>query len=199
MYPKKLARLIGNLEKLPGVGAKTAQRLALWMMNQTPEAIAALATSMLEARQSMSKCPKCYNLSQNEEVCAICNNLQRDHQTICVVADPRDVIAIEGAREYKGVYHVLGGVISPIDGIGPDAITIIPLQKRATGDIKEIILAIPSTIEGQTTALYVGSLLKGSQCQITQIVYGLAAGTELEYADPMSLAKAFEGRVAIGN
>lgn len=197
MYPKKLEQLVFNLSKLPGVGSKTAQRLALWMMKQKSENIAALATSMLEARQAMSKCPECSNISQNEEVCGVCRNLQRDHKTICVVADPRDVIAIEAAKEYRGVYHVLGGVISPIDGIGPDQLTILQLQKRAAKGVDEIILAIPASIEGQTTALYIGSLLRA--CKITQIVYGLAVGSELEYADPVSLAKAFEGRRILGS
>ena len=200
MFPPKLQMFIKNLEKVPGIGPKSAQRHGLWFMNQSPENIAAFATSLLEARQSMSKCPKCSNLSQNEEVCKICGNPQRDHKTICVVADPRDVIAIEAAREYKGLYHVLGGVISPLDGIGPGALNIIELQERAlTESIKEVILAIPSSVEGKTTALYVASLLRGNpSIKVTQIAYGLSVGTELEYADPSSVAKAFEDRRAIG-
>lgn len=193
MYTRPLARLIEQLQRLPGVGPKTAQRLALHIIKRPEEEVKALATAILEAKQKVGLCRTCFHLSA-DPICEICRHPQRDQDCICVVADSRDVIALEKTREYQGVYHVLGGVISPMDGIGPEQLTIQPLIRRVSqNQVKEVIIAISPSVEGETTTLYVGGLLKPFT-RVTRIAFGLPMGGDLEYADEVTLARALEGR-----
>lgn len=192
-YTRPLARLIERLQRLPGIGPKSAQRLALYLLKQPESEVQALAQALLEAKQQVGHCQICYHLSA-EPVCDICADPDRDDQIICVVSDSRDVMALEKTREYRGKYHVLGGVISPMDGIGPEQLTIAALVKRVgERPIKEVILALSPTIEGETTILYLGRLLK-PLTRVTRIAFGLPVGGDLEYADELTLAKALEGR-----
>lgn len=192
-YTPPLARLVEQLQRLPGIGPKTAQRLALHIVRRSPDDVEALAQAILDARRRVGLCQTCFHLSA-EPICEICRHPKRDRATICVVADSRDVIAIENTREYRGVYHVLGGVISPMDGIGPDKLHIQELQRRAMeAQVKEVIMAISPSVEGDTTTLYVGSLLKPF-VRVTRIAFGLPMGGDLEYADEVTLARALEGR-----
>jgi recombination protein RecR len=178
---------------LPGVGPKTAQRLALHIIKRPDAEVQALARALLDAKKQVGLCQICYHLSA-EPVCEICRNPQRDKETICIVTDSRDVIALEKTREYRGQYHVLGGVISPMDGIGPEQLTVQPLVRRVSqGNIKEAIVAISPSVEGETTTLYVGQLLKPFT-RVTRIAFGLPMGGDLEYADEVTLARALEGR-----
>ncbi|MDJ0531349.1 MAG: recombination mediator RecR [Xenococcaceae cyanobacterium MO_207.B15] len=182
-----------QLQLLPGVGPKTAQRLALHLIKRPEKEIQALAQALIDAKKQVGLCKVCYHLSA-EPVCGICSNHNRDRVTICVVADSRDVIALEKTREYRGLYHVLGGVISPMDGIGPEQLHIDSLVRRVTKEqIKEIILAINPSVEGETTTLYIGQLLKPFT-KVTRIAFGLPMGGDLEYADEVTLARALEGR-----
>ncbi|MDG2614715.1 recombination mediator RecR [Thermoleptolyngbya sichuanensis XZ-Cy5] len=193
VYTRPLARLIEQLQRLPGVGPKSAQRLALHILKRPEEEVKALAQALLEAKQQVGLCSVCFHLSA-EPVCDICKNPSRDPQLICVVADSRDVIALEKTREYKGKYHVLGGLISPMEGIGPDHLHISPLVKRvAQQGVEEVIMAISPSVEGDTTTLYVGQLLKPFT-KVTRIAFGLPMGGDLEYADEVTLARALEGR-----
>jgi len=193
IYTPPLARLIEQLQRLPGVGPKTAQRLALHVLDRSDREIEALARALIEAKKQVGLCKVCFHLS-SQPVCEICANPHRDRDTICVVGDSRDVIAIEKTREYKGKYHVLGGVISPMDGIGPDQLYIKPLIQRVSREkIKEVILAISPSVEGETTTLYLGQLLKPFT-KVTQIAFGLPMGGDLEYADEITLVRAIEGR-----
>ena len=175
------------------MGPKSAQRLALHILKRPAADVEALAQALIEAKQQVGLCSVCFHLSA-EPICDICRNPNRDNTTICVVADSRDVIALEKTREYRGKYHVLGGVISPMDGIGPDQLHIQQLVRRVSQhDIKEIILAISPSVEGETTTLYVGQLLKPFT-RVTRIAFGLPVGGDLEYADEVTLARALEGR-----
>lgn len=194
IYTPPLARLIEQLQKLPGVGPKSAQRLALHILKRPELEAQNLAQAILEARQQVGLCSICFHLSATA-VCDICRHPQRDRQTLCVVADSRDVIAIEKTREYGGLYHVLGGIISPMDGIGPEQLHIQPLIERVAQQksIQEVILALNPSVEGETTTLYLGQLLKPFT-KVTRIAFGLPVGGDLEYADEMTLARALEGR-----
>jgi recombination protein RecR len=193
VYTRPLARLIEQLQRLPGVGPKTAQRLALYILKRPESEVQALAQALLEAKQQVGLCSVCFHLSA-EPVCEICRAPSRDANTICVVADSRDVIALEKTREYRGKYHVLGGLISPMDGIGPDQLNIAQLVRRVSKqNIKEVILAISPSVEGETTTLYIGQLLKPFTT-VTRIAFGLPMGGDLEYADEVTLARALEGR-----
>lgn len=193
IYTPPLARLVEQLQRLPGVGPKTAQRLALHILKKPEAEVQALAKALIEAKKQVGLCQKCFHLSA-EPVCEICRHPNRDRQTICVVSDSRDVIALEKTREYQGLYHVLGGVISPLDGIGPDQLHIQPLIKRVSQEQpKEVILAISPSVEGETTTLYLGQLLKPFT-KVTRIAFGLPMGGDLEYADEITLARALEGR-----
>lgn len=192
-YTPPLARLIEQLQRLPGVGPKTAQRLALHIIKRPEEEVQAFAQALIEAKKRVGLCKVCFHLSA-EPVCAICSNPNRETETLCVVADSRDVIALEKTREYRGKYHVLGGVISPMDGIGPEQLQIQPLVRRVSQEkIQEVILAISPSVEGETTTLYVGHLLKPFT-KVTRIAFGLPMGGDLEYADEVTLARALEGR-----
>lgn len=178
---------------MPGIGPKTAQRLALHILKRSETEVQALASALIEAKQQIGLCQVCFHLSA-DPVCEICSNQNRDNNTICVVADSRDVIALEKTREYRGKYHILGGVISPMDGIGPEQLYISPLVRRVSQQqIKEVILAISPSIEGETTTLYVGQLLKPFT-KVTRIAFGLPMGGDLELADEVTLARALEGR-----
>lgn len=193
MYTRPLAHLIEQLQRLPGVGSKTAQRLALHILKRPDEEVEALAKALLAAKQQVGYCSACFHLSA-EPVCEICSNPSRDDTTICVVADSRDLIALEKTREYRGKYHVLGGLISPMDGISPDNLNIQSLVRRVSaGKVTEVIMAISPSVEGETTTLYVGGLLKPF-VKVTRIAFGIPMGGDLEYADEVTLAKAIEGR-----
>jgi len=193
VYTRPLARLIEQLQRLPGVGPTTAQRLALHILKRSEDEVQALAQALIEAKQQVGLCQECFHLSA-EPVCEICRNPNRDNTTLCVVADSRDLIALEKTREYSGKYHILGGVISPMDGIGPEQLNVSPLVRRVSQQkTKEVILAITPSVEGETTTLYVGQLLKPFT-KVTRIAFGLPVGGELEYADEVTLARALEGR-----
>ncbi|MGG6237082.1 recombination mediator RecR [Nodosilinea sp. AN01ver1] len=193
MYTRPLARLIEEFQRLPGVGPKSAQRLALHILKRPQSEVQALAQALLEAKAQVGQCSVCFHLSA-DTVCDICRATSRDPNTLCVVADSRDVIAIEKTREYRGRYHVLGGLISPMDGIGPEQLNIGPLVHRVNKEgTQEVIMAISPSIEGDTTTLYVGQLLKPFT-RVTRIAFGLPMGGDLEYADEVTLARALEGR-----
>ncbi len=193
-YSPPVARLIEEFEKLPGIGHKTAQRLAFHVLNLTPEKVENLARSITEAKQKTRYCSICSNLTEMDP-CSICGGSSRDHTVICVVEDPRDVVAMERTREFKGLYHVLHGAISPMEGIGPEDIKIKELLERIKqGNIKEVILATNPKIEGEATAMYISKLLKPLGIKTTRIAHGIPVGGDLEYADEVTLAKALEGR-----
>ncbi|MGB3615263.1 MAG: recombination mediator RecR [Elainellaceae cyanobacterium] len=193
VYTRPLARLIEQLQRLPGIGPKTAQRLALHLIKRPEAEIEALAQALLNAKAQVGTCSRCFHLSA-DPVCDICRATNRDKATICVVADSRDVIALEKTQEYKGLYHVLGGLISPMEGIGPEQLTVSQLVRRVSlQHVEEVILAISPSVEGETTTLYVGQLLKPFT-MVTRIAFGLPMGGDLEYADEVTLARALEGR-----
>nr|WP_174783078.1 recombination mediator RecR [Dolichospermum sp. UHCC 0260] len=193
VYARPLAKLIEQLQRLPGVGPKSAQRLALHILKRPEAEVEALAQALVDAKKQVGLCKVCFHLS-SDPVCEICRHPQRDNTTICVVADSRDVIALEKTREFKGKYHVLCGVISPMDGIGPEQLTIQALVRRVSEQKpQEVILAISPSIEGETTTLYIGQLLKPFT-KVTRIAFGLPVGGDLEYADELTLARALEGR-----
>lgn len=193
-YPKPLAKLIGALEKLPGIGPKSAQRMAFHILRSSPEEARALTEAIAEVKERITECKICYNFA-DQEICDICASDKRDKTIICVVAEPRDVIAMEKTNEYKGIYHVLQGVISPMDGIGPDMLRIRELQQRiADNSIKEIILATNPTIEGDTTAMYLAGILKPLEVRVTRIAHGMPVGGDLDYADQATLIRALEWR-----
>jgi len=178
---------------LPGIGPRTAQRLALYLIKQPREKIENFSTALLNAKNQIAQCKKCFHLT-SLEICEICSNSNRDKHIICVVADSRDLLALERTREYKGVYHVLGGLISPMDGIGPDMLNVTDLVQRVSQeDTEEVILALTPSVEGDTTSLYLAKLLKPF-VKVTRIAYGLPVGSELEYADEVTLTRALEGR-----
>jgi recombination protein RecR len=193
-YAPPLARLIEELSKLPTVGPKTAQRLAFHMLSMTPQDAEALAAAILEAKSRIRNCSVCGNITEADP-CGICTNPQRNRSVICVVEDPRDVAAMERTREFSGLYHVLQGAISPLDGIGPDDLRIAELLTRvATGEVREVIIATNPRVEGEATALYLSKVLKPLGVRVTRIAHGLPVGGDLEYADEVTLARALEGR-----
>lgn len=194
MYPKSLAMLIERLTILPGVGQKTAERYALHLLDQSKEANEELAQAILNAKTKVHPCERCSHFAENE-LCDICADKSRQSRIICVVESPKDVIAIERIEEYKGVYHVLGGLISTKKGILPEDISLDKLFKRAK-DCDELILALNATVEGEMTALYIAKKLQG-QVPITRLAFGLPIGGQLDYADDMTLLKAFEGRKSV--
>ncbi len=193
-YAPPVAKLIDEFEKLPGIGHKTAQRLALHVIGLSKEKSDALASAITEAKLKTHYCSICCNLTDIDP-CSICTNKQRDRTSVCVVEDTRDVIAIEKTREYKGLYHVLHGVISPMDGTGPEDIKIKELLSRIKENvITEVIIATNPDIEGEATAMYISKLLKPLGIKTTRIAHGVPVGGDLEYADEVTLAKAIEGR-----
>ena len=181
---------------MPGIGPRTAQRLALHLLRQPEEKIKLFADALIDAKNQVGQCKKCFHLSSQEQ-CEICLNKERTPNLICVVSESKDLLALERTREYKGVYHVIGGLISPMDGIGPEMLQISSLIKRVNQEeINEVILALTPSIEGDTTSLYIGKLLKPF-VKVTRIAYGLPVGSELEYADEVTLSRALEGRRAL--
>ena len=193
-YPAALERLTEQFAQLPGIGGKTAQRLAFHLLNLPPERAQAFADAITEARAAIHCCPVCQNLT-DLHVCSICDDDRRDHATICVVAEPRDVMAMERAREYRGVYHVLHGVISPLSHIGPDDIRIKELLNRVSGGtVEEVIMATNPDTEGEATAMYLSRLLRPLGVRVTRLAYGIPVGSQLEYADEVTLLRALEGR-----
>lgn len=193
-YAEPVARLIEEFAKLPGIGPKTAQRLAFHILNSDIENAKGLARALIEARQKIKYCSVCCNLT-DVDPCKICGDVARDKKAICVVEQAKDVVAIERTREFKGLYHVLHGAISPMDGIGPDQLKVKELLERIQRQpVQEIILALNPNIEGEATAMYLARLLKPMGIRITRIAHGLPVGGDLEYADEVTLSKAFEGR-----
>lgn len=193
-YPKPLTLLINELSKLPGVGQKSAQRLAFHILDMDDEAVKKLAMSMVSAKRELKYCTCCGNLTDSDP-CSICVDPGRRKDVICVVESPRDVMAMERIKEYDGKYHVLHGVISPMDGIGPDDINLKSLLERLHGDeVKEVIIATNPNIQGEATAMYISRLLQPAGIKVTRIAHGLPVGGDLEYADEVTLLKALEGR-----
>lgn len=195
LYPASIERLIEALSRLPGIGKKTAQRLAFHMVNARSRDPQELAEAILDARAKIRYCTICGNYT-DVDPCGICTSASRDTGLLCVVEDPRDVAAMERTREYKGVYHVLHGAISPLDGVGPEDIRIKELLARLAEnpEVREIIMATNPTIEGEATAMYISRLAKPLGISITRIAHGIPVGGDLEYADEVTLAKALEGR-----
>lgn len=193
-FPAALERLTEQFARLPGIGGKTAQRLAFHVLSLSPEEAELFAQTILEAKQTVHTCAVCQNLTDQER-CAICEDPNRDHGLICVVAEPRDVIAMERSREYNGTYHVLHGVISPLNHVGPDDLKIRELLERvAGGDVREVIMATNPDTEGEATAMYLGRLLRPLGVRVTRLAYGIPVGSQLEYADEITLMRALEGR-----
>ena len=191
-YAAPISKLIEELSKLPGVGNKTAQRLAFHVLNMPKENAAQLARAIMEAKERIRHCSICYNIT-DVDPCGICANAKRENSVICVVQDPRDVVAIEKTREFKGKYHVLHGAISPMEGIGPNDIYIKELLQRLQGEVKEIILATNPSIE-EATAMYLAKLIKPLGIRVTRIAHGIPIGGDLEYTDEVTLSRALEGR-----
>lgn len=196
-YTKPLAKLIEYFQKLPSIGPKTAQRLALHLLKMDVAEVENFANAMVEAKTTIKYCSTCYNIS-SADPCEICSSTSRSKDLICVVAEAKDLIAIEKTNEFNGLYHVLGGLISPIDGVGPEDIKIKELLTRVhQNDIKEIILALNPSVEGEATALYLSKLLKPFGIKVSRIAYGIPIGSELEYTDELTLIRALETRVEV--
>ena len=194
-YSPSIEKLIENFEKLPSIGHKTAARLAFYMLSQSNEEINEFVASIINAKKNLRYCSKCYNISDTDP-CPICSNPKRDSSVICVVEDVRDIIAMERTHEFKGVYHVLHGSISPMNGIGPEDIKIKELLDRLkqASEIKEIIIATNPRVEGEATAMYLSRLIKPFGIKVTRIAHGIPVGGDLEYTDEVTLTKALEGR-----
>lgn len=189
-----LEKLIEQFQKFPSIGRKTAQRMAFHVLDFTDEQANEFANAIIEAHTKIHRCSVCHNLTENE-LCPICESSQRDKTVVCVVEEPRDVLAMERMREYNGVYHVLHGVISPMNGVGPEQLTVKSLVERAAkGDINEVIMATNPTIEGDTTAMYIGKLIKPFGVKVTRLAYGIPVGADIEYADDVTLMRALSGR-----
>ena len=189
-----LENLIDQFEKMPGIGHKTAQRLAYYVLNLSKTEAAELAQAVTDAHSKIHYCSRCCNLT-DRELCPVCASPARDHGVICVVETPRDATAVENTHEFKGVYHVLHGAISPLNDIGPDNLTIKELLKRLSdSEVSEVIMATNPTVEGDATALYISKLLKPMSVKVTRLAYGIPVGGDLEYADEYTLARALEGR-----
>ncbi len=196
-FPAALQELSDQFARLPGVGGKTAQRLAFHVLELPYEDAESFAEAIMKAKKAVHTCPVCQNLT-DREVCPICDSPGRDHSTICVVAEPKDVIAMERSREFTGVYHVLHGVISPLNHVSQDDIRIRELLQRvAGGGVREIIMATNPDTEGEATAMYISRLLRPMEIKVTRLAYGVPVGSQLEYADEMTLSRALEGRQEI--
>ena len=189
-----LNELISQFERLPGIGKKTAQRLAYNILEQPPERAEKFAEALVNARRKIHFCKVCQAFT-DLEICGICDDTTRDRTVVCVVAEPKDVMAFERTREYNGLYHVLHGLISPLDGIGPDKLRIKELMARlGSGEITELIMATNPTVDGEATASYISRLVKPMGIKVTRLAYGIPVGADLEYADEFTLARALEGR-----
>ena len=195
--PVALERLTEQFARLPGIGGKTAQRLAFHVLSMSRDEAEAFSKTILEVKDTIKTCPVCQNLT-DEELCPICADPERDHSLVCVVADPKDVVALERAREFHGVYHVLHGVISPLNHVGVDDIRIRELLTRVgQGGIREVIMATNPDTEGEATAMYISRLLRPMEIKVTRLAYGIPVGSQLEYADEVTLLRALEGRQEI--
>jgi recombination protein RecR len=196
-YPTALTTLIRELGRLPGIGPKSAQRLAFHLFNRPEEDVRALAEALIDAKRGLARCPVCFNvMTAGEEACAVCTDPTRDRKTICVVEQPADVLAIERSGEYTGLYHVLHGALSPMNGVGPDELTISSLVRRLEG-VSEVVLATSTTVEGEATALYLARQLQDLPLTVSRIAYGLPVGGDLEYADEVTLGRAMSNRRAV--
>lgn len=193
-YPEPISKLMESFMKLPGIGPKTAARLAFFVLGMKEDTVLDFAKALVDAKRNLSYCSVCGHITDTDP-CHICQDQQRDRTTICVVQDPKDVIAMEKMRDYSGLYHVLQGAISPMEGIGPEDINVPSLLKRLQNEeVQELILATNPTIEGEATAMYISRLVKPSGIRTTRIAHGLPVGGDLEYADEVTLSKALEGR-----
>jgi len=195
-YSSQISKLIEELSRLPGIGTKTAQRLAFHIINMPKEQVERLADTMKEARGNVRYCSQCFTLT-DQELCPICTNSKRDSKTIMVVETTRDLAAYEKTGKYNGVYHVLHGAISPMLGIGPGDIKLKELMERLRGDVEEVIIATNSTLEGETTAIYISKLIKPTGIKVSRIASGVPVGGDLEYIDEVTLLRALEGRIQI--
>ena len=195
-YSSQISGLIEELSRLPGIGTKTAQRLAFHIINMPQEQVERLAGTMTEARNNVRYCKQCFTLT-DQELCPICANSKRDSKTIMVVETTRDLAAYEKTGKYQGVYHVLHGAISPMLGIGPGDIKLKELMERLRGDVEEVIVATNSTLEGETTAIYISKLIKPTGIKVSRIASGVPVGGDLEYIDEVTLLRALEGRIEI--
>ena len=195
-YSKQISRLIEEFSRLPGIGSKSAQRLAFYIISSPREEAKALADAIVEARENVRYCKECQTLT-DQELCPICRNEKRDHSTIMVVENTRDLAAYEKTGKYEGVYHVLHGAISPMLGVGPNDIRLKELMIRLQGDIKEVIIATNSSLEGETTAMYISKLIKPTGIKVSRIASGVPVGGDLEYIDEVTLLRALEGRVEL--
>ena len=193
-FPAALQDLADHFARLPGIGGKTAQRLAFHVLELPMDEAQSFADAIMEAKRAVHTCPCCQNIT-DRELCPICDDPTRDHDTICVVAEPKDVIAMERSREYRGVYHVLHGVISPLNRVTQDDIKIRELMLRiGEGDVQEVIMATNPDTEGEATAMYISRLLRPMGIKVTRLAYGVPVGSQLEYADEVTLSRALEGR-----
>ena len=195
-FSREIGRLIGELSTLPGIGHKSAQRLAFYIMNMPKDDVKRLSDTLIEARENVCYCKECQTLTDSE-TCPICADPKRDHRTIMVVEDSRDMAAYEKTKEYKGVYHVLHGAISPMQGIGPEDIKLTELMQRLQHDVDEVIIATNSSLEGETTAMYISKLIKPTGIKTTRIASGVPVGGDLEYIDEVTLTRALEGRTEL--
>ena len=195
-YSKQISQLIEELSGLPGIGTKSAQRLAFHILNMPRERVKRLADTIIDARTNIRYCKSCFTLTDAEE-CPICKNPSRDHKTIMVVETPRDLAAYEKTGQYEGVYHVLHGAISPMLGIGPEDIRLKELLQRLQGEVDEVIIATNSSLEGETTAMYISKLIKPTGIKVSRIASGVPVGGDLEYIDEVTLLRALEGRVEL--
>jgi recombination protein RecR len=194
---ESLEILIDELTKFPGIGRKTAQRLALYILKQPKEEIDKLVRAIIDVKEKIRYCSICFNITESDP-CPICSSPKRDKGTICVVEEPMDVLAIEKTNEYNGVYHVLGGVMNPLEGIGPDDLKIKELVQRiSTGGVNEVIIALNPSVEGETTSIYIANLIKPFGVKVTRIARGLPIGTALEYADTATIVRAIENRTTM--
>ena len=194
-FPPALETLVEQFARLPGIGRKSAQRLAFFILDRPDEDAKAFADAIVAAKSSISCCPVCQNLTEGDGPCPLCASSRRDHSVICVVADPKDVMAMERAREYQGLYHVLHGVISPMNHVGPDDLRIRQLVERvADGGVDEVIMATNPDTEGEATAMYLSRLLRPFGVKITRLAYGIPVGSHLEFTDDATLMRALEGR-----
>ena len=196
LYSSQISRLIGELAGLPGIGAKTAQRLAFHILNMPEDKVQALAEAITDAKHNVRYCKECFTLT-DDEVCPICKDSSRNHKTIMVVENTRDQAAYEKTQKYDGVYHVLHGAISPMLGIGPNDIKLKELIKRLEADVDEVIIATNSSLEGETTAMYISKLIKPTGIKVTRIASGVPVGGDLEYIDEVTLLRALEGRTEL--
>lgn len=193
-YPAPIAKLINSFTQLPGIGAKTAARLAFYILDMHENDVTAFAQNLINAKRDLTHCAICGNIT-DQDPCMICSDPDRDRQVILVVEDSRDVMSMERMQEYHGLYHVLGGVLSPMEGIGPDDLNIAPLIKRLADEtITEVIVATNANSEGEATAVYLSRLIKPAGIKVTRLAHGLAVGSDIEYADEMTLYRAIEGR-----